>query len=63
MVTSLPVDFTSLHEFRVDEEAAGGDITCRCCQVLLSALRMLKNWDQPGVSISGAGQKDCTLWR
>ena len=29
----------------------------------MSALHMLKNWDQPGVSIAGADQKDCTPWR
>ena len=28
----LAVDFTSLDAFRVDVEAAGGYITCRCCQ-------------------------------
>lgn len=50
----LTVDFTSLDEFRVDVEAAGGDITCRCCQwSFLKAGTRTVPFPQPIIGVPG----------
>ena len=50
----LTVDFTSLDEFRVDLEAAGGDITCRCCQwSFLKAGTRTVPFPQPIIGVPG----------
>ena len=50
----LTVDFTSLEEFRVDVEAAGGDITCRCCQwYFMKAGTRTVPFPQPIIGVPG----------